>query len=513
MRQLIDVIDKISEAANLAPAELVKYDWRFDRFIDKILKKQPFTDLEGNDILIHPDEADRLVNLKSANNLKGAIFVDTLNPDNTKGPAVPLSKLKKSADLQKIGGEAGQDTKEHLLLKPKNIGITDRKIQASDLLDEIVNNSVLNSTEYGKVVIELARKIAAGEPAVIPPQYQTKENEQILKGIVDYAGEYLGVLALVTGQSKFPDKAAFLEWLGGDLADLELNFPAASNANLADSFASVTNKATNHTLNISSKGTGGGAAPAISGLKIPSELAASTPSTALEFIKICQNSDRSGGPTTITSAFEAIALIFRNNPQSLPAELTKLLPFEKTGPQLKTFVIDQIAKKDMTPLPEKYDALVDQVKSKTATPGGKLVYYLKNAVCDAINNNNAIPDFAGVILQILEMNFIQQYADYSRGVITFETQWPAKFKGSISVQHKSSATSPKDGGFSFKLGRPEIPDADQDLGAPGPGDNAASALRQKAIAQKISDIDKPMRGLRPTGIETEPSKDEVRQKR
>lgn len=512
MREFLNVIDNIYEAASLAPAELLKYDWRFEKFIEKIANKEPFVDLDGNQVIVYPDEANRLTNLKQNNQLKGAIFVHILNPDNSKGPQVPLSKLKKTADLQKIGGVLGQETKEHLLLKPKIIGITDKKIPASQLLDQIVNNSVLQSTEYGRVVIDLAQKIARGEPVVMPQQYQSKENAQILKGIVDYAGEYLGVLALVMGQSKFADKSKFLEWLGGDLEDLELNFPAASNTNLADSFASVTNTITNHTLNISSKGTGGGAAPAISGLKIPESLT-SKQSTAIEFIKICQNSDRSGGPTTITSAFDAIDLIYRTNPKSLPNELVKLLPFDKTGPQLKNYVIDQIANKDMTPLADKYQDIVGQVNSKTATDGGKLVYFLKNAVCDAINNNSAIPEFASTILQILEMNFIQQYADYNKGVITFETQWPAKLKGSISVQHKSSATSPKDGGFSFKLGRPEIPDADQDLGLPGSDDNAASIARQQELQQKIADINKPIQGLRPKRVDFDNPPETTRQKR
>ena len=51
------------------------------------------------------------------------------------------------------------------------------------------------------------------------------------------------------------------------------------------------------------------------------------------------------------------------------------------------------------------------------------------------------------------MNFIQQYTDYAGGEITFETQWPAKLDGDVSVVNKSSAAEPTAGGFSFKLGR------------------------------------------------------------
>jgi hypothetical protein len=74
-------------------------------------------------------------------------------------------------------------------------------------------------------------------------------------------------------------------------------------------------------------------------------------------------------------------------------------------------------------------------------------------VAEAINDRNAIPEFKDTILEVLEMNFIQQYTDYNKGEITFETQWPAKLDGDVSVVNKSSAGEPTAGGFSFKLGR------------------------------------------------------------
>jgi hypothetical protein len=87
------------------------------------------------------------------------------------------------------------------------------------------------------------------------------------------------------------------------------------------------------------------------------------------------------------------------------------------------------------------------------TDGGTLVYAIKKDVAEAINDRDAIPEFQDTILQVLEMNFIQQYSDYSAGEITFETQWPAKLEGTVSVVNKSSAAEPTAGGFSFKLGR------------------------------------------------------------
>ena len=58
-----------------------------------------------------------------------------------------------------------------------------------------------------------------------------------------------------------------------------------------------------------------------------------------------------------------------------------------------------------------------------------------------------------LLVQILEMNFIQQYCDYKNGELKFSTQWPAKLDGNVSVENKSSTTEPTAGGFSFKLGK------------------------------------------------------------
>ena len=480
MREIIDLLDAIVlEASTLAASEITKHEWRFRRVIDKIKSGDPFEDKNGDPVIIDPKEARRLVTMYNKGQLVGQIAVATVDEQGQPAGSIPMSALKKTPDLQKPGGTATtatgerKITKEDALVKPTQIGITDRDIPAKDLLKTIVQNPVLRSTDYGQVVIGIAQQIAAGQPAALPADYQTKENEQVRKAIVDYAGEYLGVLALIMGQSTFPKKREFLQWLGGGLGDLVLRFPAKANTNLADSYASITNPSTNHTLNISSKGTGGGAAPAISGLKIPQEVRRQSQyGPALEFIDICQKSDRTGGPTTITSAFDAIDLIHRVNPKSLPAQVRKVLPLSSNS-RLLPFVVEQIRSKgsDMRPLPKRYDAITNRVKSRSATPSGKLVYEIKNIVQDAINNGDAIPEFRDLILQVLEMNFIQQYADYDNGVISFATQWPAKLEGDVSLQHKSSAVSPTDGGFSFKLGRPDNFGADQDLGEPGPQDN------------------------------------------
>jgi hypothetical protein len=52
----------------------------------------------------------------------------------------------------------------------------------------------------------------------------------------------------------------------------------------------------------------------------------------------------------------------------------------------------------------------------------------------------------------LDYNFIQQYTKMSKGgQLQFDTQWPAKLNGIVSLESKSGGTDPTKGGFSFKL--------------------------------------------------------------
>ena len=43
----------------------------------------------------------------------------------------------------------------------------------------IQNNPVLNSTEYGKVIIDLANYIVSGEAVMLPEEYMSKDKQKI----------------------------------------------------------------------------------------------------------------------------------------------------------------------------------------------------------------------------------------------------------------------------------------------------------------------------------------------
>ena len=436
MRDLLNILNE----ATLEPSQIIKYPERFDAFISHIQDGKPFYTTSGEEVILDPSEADRFLELRDKNLFKGGLTGLDRN-----GRQHRLSSFEKTAEFGGASVKPGDDTsssKEAALVKPTQIGITDRPILAGDLGTEIASNSVLNSTPYGQAVAQMATAISNGEPAVVPTEFAKQES--VKKAIVDYAGEYLGVLALVNGQSNFPNKKEFLKWLGGDLSGLVLNFPSKSNTQIADSFASIINPTTQHQINISSKGTGGGAPPSLSGLVIPPSVRAKKEyQTAVDFIELCQNKNLPK-PTTISQVFQAMNLLEERVPEAVPKEFKKFLPWR---PEIVAQVSDSL--KNGTPMP-RYQKLFANLQSK-GNDGGKLTYVVKDAVMEAVNGG-AVPEFQAAILETLDYNFIQQYTKMSKGgQLQFDTQWPAKLNGIVSLESKSGGTDPTKGGFSFKL--------------------------------------------------------------
>jgi hypothetical protein len=445
MRDILDQLDSIAEAT-LEPSQIIKYPERFDAFISHIQDQRPFyTEKDGTEVILDPREADRFLQLKAAGQFRGG-----LKGRDLQGVEWPLSGFRKTAEFGGASAKPGaQDTaeikKEGAQLKPSQIGITDKNIPAKSLGKLILQNPVLQGTDYGQAVIAMAQQIISGEPATIPPEFS--KNQQIKKAIVDYAGEYLGVLALIHDGTNWlggaGKKEAFLEWLGGDLGSLILNFPSDPSNQLADSYAEIKNSVTGHTINISSKGTGGGAPPSLSGLKIPPHVKDKKQyQTAIEIIELTQNPNIPK-PKTVSQVFLMMNLLNEQIPEKIPSEFRPFLPWPRG-------IVEEIndSRKNDTPMP-KYQKLFQDLDSKGAD-GGKLTYVVKKAIMEMINGG-AVPEFQDVILEILDYNFIQQYAKAMRGTLEFSTQWPAKLDGVITMESKSGGTDPTKGGLSFKL--------------------------------------------------------------
>jgi hypothetical protein len=442
MRTLLNKLELLE--ATLTPAQIVKYPERFATFLAHIRAgKSFFNEKDDKEVILDPSEADRFEQMKAA-----GLFTGRVMGVDIEGNSWPLSGFKKTSDFggasSKPGdGENDEDAnKEGVLVKPSQIGITDKFIPATALASEIINNSVLLSTEYGKAVIGMAQNISNGVPATI----NKATSKGVTKAIVDYAGEYLGVLALIMGQSNFPKRKEFLEWLGGNVSALQLNFPAESNTPLADSYAAIIDPTSNKQINISSKGTGGGAAPSLSSIVIPDHVKHKKAyQTVVDLIELCQN-DSLPKPKTVSQVFQAMNLLHERVPTKIPKDFKNFLPWPES-------IIDQVNAslkgKGTVPLP-KYSTLTSKVGGK-GTDGGKLTYVVKAAVMKIVNED--LPEFQAAVLEILDYNFIQQYTEIEKktGTLKFYTQWPAKLDGVVTMETKSGTTDPTKGGFSFKL--------------------------------------------------------------
>jgi hypothetical protein len=484
MRDLLDQLNFIAEAVTLDAGTIKKYKWRFDKFIDMIRNGESFYNINQEPVVIDPEEADRFQALYDEGKFAGAIKFRT----NT-GETFSLNKLLKTADLggqASTGGDDEETGKETALLKPSQIGITDRDIPASKLGAAIVNNDVLNSTDYGKVVVEMAKVIMQGGDPVIPKEVPTK----IRDSIIDYAGEYLGVLALVSGTSDFPKRDEFEIWLGGSVGDLTLFFPGKANVPLADSFAKIKNNKTQHAVNISSKGKGGGAAPSLSSLKVPEEIRRNPDyAGVVGFIDLCNSAADLPTPKTTSQIFAAMNLIHEYAPGALPKKFDNFLPWNVADISGKVNASVKAFKDGKNLQLTEYSELWDDFGGdpNKSSDGGKLSYVTKVAVMQAVNEGNALTDFQDVVLAILDMNFVQQYANYESKskTLRFSTQWPAKLEGKITLESKAGATDPSKGGFSFKLANTE---AKTSLPLPDELGQSTQGIDDKEFIRKAADI-------------------------
>lgn len=363
----------------------------------------------------------------------------------TRKTSVKVSALFKSDEIKLAAGTSVSD-KEKYPIKPSNI-FADEKFSASKVFDEVIQNKTLQETEIGQHIIQAAEEIQAGQlPNIkdVPKQFQT--------AIRDYAGEYLGVLALLKGIANFPTRDKWLEHLGVEnLDDIVIYFPPESNNPLGDSEGYFQNKETGNIILISSKGGKKGAPPSITGLKIPDNLKNKNRYKGeIDIIETLQNESAFNGP------FVAINKLFEYAPRTIDPVIAKTLPLTENDLLLIKQFTDRkkYNKRDVSSLPDKFRKVIGQgpdVKLE-ATPGGILHYIYSTALIKAVNQNNALPGFETMAREILQKNFIQIFARPKGGILGFDVLWPnvEMAAGKIELYNKSSSTEIK-GKLSFSV--------------------------------------------------------------
>jgi hypothetical protein len=439
----------LSEAA-LTSTEL--FNPKYDRpvvLMQMISDGKPLTLVSGGAVIID-NSPENLKNYQAA--LDGKKLPRLIDQETQK--VVPMGNLLKTTDFAGHGVAAGQDpttvlNKTTLALKPANIQITDKMFNKKSLADTLISNSTLQQTEHGKAVIEMSKQLSTGQI----PQYNKEFAKPVVASIQDDAGEYLGVLALLNQTAlNFPSMEQFQEHLKtGDLGKLTVSFPAQMNAPLGDSFAvkgTIRNPATGNRILISSKGKTG-AAPSIAGLAIPVDLESKPEyKNEVNFIKLIQTTK----PVDY-QPLKAANFIHVASPDTLPDWIKKYLPFSDENmneimkwKDNKKYQISDAAGY-ISQMPEWLGNMLGEIPPTArvaphASPGGWLLYKVTTAVMEAVNKNDALPNFEPIAREILQRNFIQINATASKGQMTFSVLWPNREMGTgtITLETKNTAS-------------------------------------------------------------------------
>ena len=345
-----------------------------------------------------------------------------------------------------------QGSKEAYAVKPSDI-FADERFPAKQVFNEVINNPKLQEQEIGKVVIDMAKQIQAGDD----PQFKNIEKEY-KSAIRDYAGEYLGVLSLIRGTANFPTRKEWLKHLGVSSIDsIFINFPQQSNFALGDSIGSFENAETGNMILISSKGGKMGAPPSLNSLKIPDNLVGSSRyESEVDFVQTMQ------GASAVDQPFVGINKLFELAPESINEAIRAVLPLSQAD--INTIINDYMnpdyGKEDWPQvLDEKYHPiirLIDKtfhIYKETATPGGLLHYVMTRDIINAVNERNAFPNFESMAREILQKNFIQIFARPKGAVLGFDILWPnvELATGKVKLYSKASANEPKKAKMSFSV--------------------------------------------------------------
>lgn len=428
----------LDEASNLGRTELLKYgrnSRRVQTFLDRVKNEIPFKTLTGQEFIVDPSTYSEVEDM-----IKNSLPRFSIVVQDKDGNTINTNNFQKEPDF-------GGQEKETLKIKPSHI-FPDGTFKADKVFDAVINNSVLAATDYGQIVIDLAKQIQKGDN----PSFGDAPGE-FHKAIRDYAGEYLGVLALLRGIANFPNQEAWFEHLGvKDLSDITMFFPSKQNNPLADSEGYFENAQTGNRILLSSKGGERGAPPSLNNLKIPDNLKTPEYEDVIDFIESMQQADAR------TQPFYGLNSLYKLVPDKLPGYLRRVLPFSEDTID-KLFRYQQVGRKSsVTKLPPTYRKLIDNYTNLSrvkddATPGGILHYACNKVILDVINNQKVFPEFDDLAREILQHNFIQIHTFIESNTLTFSVVWPNKemAQGNISLYSKSSASNPQKGKMSFSV--------------------------------------------------------------
>lgn len=410
-------------------------------------KPFPLTDPEGAEIVIAKSQLPLLKKLAANKQLNNVKLLAT------DGEEYSINKIKKTAGLGGKEAEtipvkptdvfAGQD------IDPESKNVLELlgaggAFPVSELNNKIQNNPSLEKVgNIGKAIKEIAQQITDGQEPVMPAYLKDSEK----KAIELYAGEYLGILSVFHSVADFPKRAEFDEFLGTDLGELMLYFPRSQSNPLADSFA-IQNTEDGHSLKISSKAAGKGAAPSLEGLKIPN-VVRKDPRFATEVAFF--DEAKSNKYTAFSQPFGLMNWMFENMPEHINEKFYPYLPWTQEwieeikaalDPKKNIYFQGPVVKDLASTLPRGRPA---------GTDAGVIWYAVITEVINAVNKKNALPNLKPVVLETLGYNFMQVYTKLAGNKLKTKVFWPAKIDGKVVLKTKGYAGNPNYGKLGFQV--------------------------------------------------------------
>jgi hypothetical protein len=445
--------DFILEDSGLSMGKLTKREHRPSKFIELIKQGHTFDTKQGQPVQIDPATIPEIEQGIQTRNSR-------LKIKTTSGIEIPLGNIVYddavfSAGL--TGRQASKAGDTTVKLKPANVfqhgdptkgqevtpelAVNLGAFPANELGQRIIGNQHLaQQGEAGQVVIEIAKQIEAGQVPTAPAL-----PAKTLSTIQNDAFEYLGVLALIDGVANFPESAAFYDHVGSDLQSLLLLFPQTTNNPLTDSYA-LKSVETGNSIFISSKGgKGSGAASSLLELKIPDYMQEQGDEVA-EFITLLKNYTKGQAHPGWLQVFAAAEFIHDRYPGAL-GELDQFLPFDRDllsylGQTLKTASTKGVPA-TINEIPEEYRNIFAWV-AKNSQGSDKAIFYnirnsVKEAIHNAVNSGQALPNFSDRMLEILGFNFVVLVTKPQAGKFVTDVKWPSKMGGKVVLAPKDPA--------------------------------------------------------------------------
>lgn len=398
-----------------------------------------------------PDNVKRVEDNKPSASMKAAIIAHCIDQDNQDQWWIRYLRQIPPAGVHGSwktfnGYQYGKAAKtENVPIKPADVIPDERARSMQQLAEDIKNNTqkTLTGTQFEPLVEIIHTAVDLAQQGSVSPIPGAAEYSNV---VGKYAGEYLGILALVQGGIRKGDIDKMIETL--NIQNLEAStviFPQDKAAELIDSILVLPNGTR---LGVSTKiHAGGGAASSLGGIvkQINSDIEQKHPE-GVEIIKTLGLQPAKTPPAQADTIGPVMVAKKLGILQDEDIEALKQISLES---------------KDINDI--KSDNLRKMTKAQGVAPGSLQrddyrVYFhaltaIVNQMIEAVNNTQ---DFADAMMAALNNNnYLQMLTDARKAgdglTIDYYGKFPAVFKGKPVVANKNYFATGQKGRLGFKL--------------------------------------------------------------